>query len=504
MSSYPKVALLPLDERPVNTGLVQEIAQIAGYRCELPGQDILPDFRTPGNTDALAEWLRSQSEDADAIVASLDTLVYGGLIPARTTDNLVEESVGRLHTLREIHQKSPDLPILAVSLVTRASDSYVSVEEPEYWSDWGRDLHHHGGATHRTWVGKDEDGAGVAKRGVPSEVLEDFARRRLRNHIVNLAALQMRWDHVLDYLAITADDTAEFSAGSAEQQWLEYWRIFGAPTLQVVGYPGADETGSVLMARAITTTTETKPRIRVVTGSPESLRLIPPYENGPIGESITRQILAAGGKEVDEEEADMILVVHGPDPDRGDNGSTQPPSSDPGETAATVVAVRDALATGLPVILADLRFANGGDVQLIEALAEAGLLSQLAAYGGWNTAGNALGGAVATGVAIVAGALNGTLDPRTQQIALRRRLMDDVAYQALIRRDLMMGVFEGSFGPVPPEVLEVAAAHTTAAMNEYLARWGLADGYSVESVDFPWKRSFEVDIHFASESGRDL
>ncbi|WRS30413.1 DUF4127 family protein [Actinomycetaceae bacterium MB13-C1-2] len=497
MSSDPKVALLPLDERPVNTGLVQEVARIAGYRCELPGQEILPSFRTPGNTDALADWLKSQSEDADAIVASLDTLVYGGLIPARTTNSTVEESVGRLHTLREIHEAKPDLPMLAVSLVTRASDSYVSVEEPEYWSDWGRDLHHHGGETHRAWVGQEDDESNGVKRDVPSWVLEDFARRRLRNHIVNLAALQMRWDEVLDYLAITADDTAEFSAGSAEQSWLEYWRIFGAPTLPVIGYPGADETGAVLMARAITTTTGTEPRIKVATGTPASLKLIPPYENGPIGESITRQISAAGGKEVDEEEADMILVVHGPDPDRGDNASAQSPSSDPRETTATVEVVREALSTGLPVVLADVRFVNGGDTQMIEALAEQGLLSQLAAYGGWNTAGNALGAAVATGVAIVVGTLNGTLDSRAQQIALRRRLMDDVAYQALIRRDLMTGVFEGSFGPVSAKALDTAAAHTVATMNDYLSHWGLADGYVVQSVEFPWKRSFEVDIHFS-------
>lgn len=493
MTKQARIALLPLDERPVNTRLVGEVAQIAGFECAMPPAEHLPDFRKEGRTERLSEWLQAQAENASALVVSIDTLIYGGLIAARTTENPAEESVGHLSVLRQIHEERPNVPILAVSLVTRASDSYSNVEEPEYWSDFGRDLHHLGKEAHRAWA----QGSILQPVSIPADVREDFAKRRLRNHVVNLTALQMRWDGVLSYLALTADDTAEFSAGSAEQQWFEYWRKLGAPTLPVIGYPGADETGAVLMARAVLGATGNRPRVKVVAGNADLLELVPPYENGPIRESISRQINAAGGEQVTDGPADMVLVIHGPDPQRGDLGAIEAPLSDEVEVRRTVGAVQEALVCGVPVVLADVRYANGGDAMLVDSLAAEGLLGSLAAYGGWNTAGNALGGAIATGLAVVAGTENGSLNVKAQQEALRRRLLDDVAYQAQIRRDLMLGPFQRSLGPVGPEALEEASEQTVRRMNEYLTAWGISDGFSVSEVRFPWKRSFEVDIDFS-------
>ena len=489
MPQKPKVALLPLDERPVNTGLVKEVAEIAGFRCVLPPAGMLPDFRVGGDTSELGQWLQEQAASCVALVVSLDTLVYGGLIAARTSLDFVEECVSRLQVLRTIHERYPELPIFAVSLVTRASDSNDSVEEPEYWTTYGRALHGLGADAHRAWLGESE----APTPEVEGAVWEDFAARRLRNHVVNLAALQMRWEGVLDYLALTADDTAERSAGSAEQQWFEYWRMLGADTQPVVGYPGADETGAVLMARALSVCSSFSPRVQVATGNPASLDLVPPYENGPIKDSIVRQVEAGGGQVVSES-PDMVLVVHGPDPERGDQGSVQPPYSDPEEVARTVAAVQGALELGVPVALADVRFANGADLPLLDALADAGLLEELAAYGGWNTAGNALGGAVATGLAVTIGLVRGTLDKKAQRRALIRRLLDEGAYQALIRRDLMPTVFEGSYKPVSPKQLETAAERTLRGMEKQLEKWGITEEPKPASVRFPWSRSFEVDI----------
>lgn len=485
-----RFALLPLDERPVNTGLVREVAAIAGADCAIPDRRSLPDFRTPGDVRRLASWLRDRAAEADALVISVDTLVFGGLIPARTTDDPVEQAVARLGLLRELSEQHPGLPIHAVSLVTRASDSDSAVEEPHYWSGHGRDLHRLGREAHRAWT------LGEASPGTPAPaaIREDFARRRLRNHVVNLAALELRWDGVLSYLALTADDTAEFSAGSAEQRWFDYWRIAAGPGLPVVSYPGADETGAVLMARAVLAGTGAPPRVAVHCADPASLDRTPLYENGPIRESIQRQLGAAGARLTEQDDAELALIVHGPDPARGDHFSLTPPRADPEAVDRTAGLTATVLGSGLPVALADVRHANGGDAELADALARRGLLGELTAYGGWNTAGNALGSAIAMGLAAVAGRRTGQIDRLAQARALRRRLLDDVAYQSIARRELMASGFGGRIDPVPQDVLAVASGQARERLAEALSAWGLADGHRVRSVGFPWRRSFEIDI----------
>ena len=68
---------------------------------------------------------------------------------------------------------------------------------------------------------RSQGGEGEA-RTVPPEVIADFVARRIRNHIVNLHALVLAEENLLGFLAVTADDTAELSAGSAEQDWLRH------------------------------------------------------------------------------------------------------------------------------------------------------------------------------------------------------------------------------------------------------------------------------------------
>jgi hypothetical protein len=487
-----QVALVPLDERPVNTGLVQDVAAIAGARCALPEAHALPAFRRPGDVDAIAEWLRAQAEVVDALVVSLDTLVFGGLIPARTTADTVEDAVGRLGVLREIARRRPDLPIQAVSLVTRASDSDSATEEPDYWAQSGRDLHRLGREAHRAWTLREPLSAVV----VPPAVRQDFVKRRLRNHIVNLSALRLQWDGVLSYLALTADDTAQFSAGSAEQQWFRYWQMIAGSDLPVVSYPGADETGAVLMARTVLAVTGDAPRVRILIGDRAGLDLTPPYENSPLRTSIERQLAAAGAVITDGTDAELALIVHGPDPDRGDHFSLLAPGPDLRAAETTAALVESTMGTGIPVALADVRYANGGDAALVERLAGRDLLGGLAAYGGWNTAGNALGSAIAMGLATVAGERSGELSSEARAYALRRRLLDDVAYQAIVRRELMAGQFGGRIDPVGDDILTAAATQAHDRLSQCLQSWKLDDGFEVDSVSFPWRRSFEIDIQF--------
>ena len=487
-----RIALLPLDERPVNITLPRQVAAIARAELLLPPRAALPDMRKPGDTGELGGWLELIAGQADALIVSLDMLCYGGLIASRTSDDLLPAALGRLETLRRIRARHPKLPLLAVSLVMRASDSYNPQEEPEYWAQHGRELHRLGALHHRAFAGQAEAAAALAelRAALPPEIVADFERRRLRNHQVNLAALSLAADGVLDSLLITADDTAEYSAGSLEQLWLAQWAATLPARGEVLMYPGADEVAAVLVARQLGRLLGTTATFSVQCADPTGLERIANYENSPLRVAIERQIRASGGTLVEHTSA-MALLIHAPDPRRRDLCGQMPDfdETDRAEAERTAALAAELIASGREVALADLRYSNGGDALLIEALRNRGILLDVVAYGGWNTAGNALGSVVAAATAIQAGRAAGTYEAAAAQRLMLHRLIEDYGYQAIGRRPYNAGIMSFDTASERRAEAEVQTGLTNLLRDVVEGR-----DLSVEGVAFPWHRSFEIDF----------
>jgi len=493
-SPVPRIALLPLDERPVNLLLPQDVARVAGVALDVPPSEMLPSYRESGNTEALGQWLKERAADPATVqlLVSVDMLVYGGLIPGRTSQDSVCEVLARLDILREIRRTRPELGIYAVSLVMRASDSYSAAEEPDYWATYGKELHALGATIHHL-AGSSTTPPVEELTSVPADVVSDFASRRIRNHHVNLSTLLLVEDGTLDFLAITADDTATFSAGSAEQDWLRHWMRLLPQGRSVLMYPGADEVGAVLVARALSSSAPTATTFRVVCAEADGLDRVPPYENQPLTESIRRQVRAAGG-ELTDGEADVVLVIHAPDTKRHDMFNGYPADDDAGVIEGTVDAIRRELGTGHAVALADVRYPNGSDAALLWRLVEEGLAGELTAFGGWNTAGNTLGSVVAVAVAAVVAEKAGHVDKLALQQALLTRLLDDFVYQSVVRTEDASQFFPDSFPATDDAVVAAAESAFSERMQEILSTALPADGWTLSKLGLPWRRSFEVEI----------
>lgn len=498
----PRIALLPLDDRPVNVRLPGDVAAVAGVELDVPSADILPSYRTPGDADALGRWLLERAEDPATVhvLVSVDMLLYGGLIASRTSDDTTRTALERLDLLREIRRRRPELPISAVSLVMRASNSYSAAEEPEYWTEHGREIHALGGDAHRLL-----DRADILPleelTDVPADVVSDYATRRLRNHIANLSTLALVEDTTLDFLAITADDTAQFSAGSAEQVWLRHWMRMLPAGRDVLMYPGADEVGAVLVARALAANAGVTARFAVSCADAAGKERIPPFENMSLAASASRQIRAAGAREV-ADGGDVTLVLHAPDPNRHDMFRGRPDTVDAAAVTGTLELVRQQLAAGKRVALADVRYPNGADEALVRVLADADLLGRLEAFGGWNTAGNTLGSVVAVAAAGVVGRATGTYDARAARVALLTRLLDDFAYQSVVRTDAGRRLFPDIY-PMKDDALVAAAERAIKAelsdlLDELLPDDdGSDDRVRIRELTLPWRRSFEIGLVLA-------
>lgn len=492
------ILVVPLDERPVNTQLPLQVASVGGASISLPPASALPSFRSSADAAALACWMRQGVADhrGASLVVCTDTLVYGGIIPARITHEDLAVSVDRLALLRDLKAADPAVRIIATSLVMRASDSYSNQEEPEYWSRFGRELHALGADLHRSLEMdlRAELAEDAVPAPVPDDVLEDYAGRRLRNHVLNLAALSLVHEGVISDLAITADDTAYYSAGSAEQRWIAHWRR-AVPSLgAVLMYPGADEVGATMTARALVAQGH-HPRVSVHCADPEGMLRVPAYENVPLVESVRAQARACDATPVAEDAvADLALVVHAPGADNDDWwGGT--PTCAPAQALDTARLVRDLLAQGRVVALADVRFTNGADPALVDNLLADGTFWRLAAYGGWNTAGNTTGGVLATAVASWVGHQRGTFSQHASDLALWTRLLDDYLYQTRLRTDYYART-GGDTGFLAGERLAATETWLTQEVRAFMASLQAGGAPQAELVEahLPWHRPFEIGL----------
>lgn len=500
------IAYLPLDERPVNTDLVVDIGALAGVELLLPPTDLLPREREGGDTAGIGAWLTEtvESGDVTAIVASLDMIAYGGLIPSRTTSDTVVEALTRIGVLERIRERHPELPIHVVSLVMRASDSYSNGEEPGYWASYGRELHAYGGDQHRAFLARvateaSSEAAADVTVDVPRDVVLDFEHRRLRNHTVNLAAIDAAARDVYSTLVVTSDDTALFAGGTLEQIWLQTWARILPGADSVSFYPGADEVGAVLLARALSEQAGRQVTIAAVCDEPGGWERVADYENMPLQQATRRQIEAAGALPVDDPgEADVVLVLHAPAPVGYRRWQERFGADGDGPIHRTLDTLRSHIGAGRRVALADIRYTNGSDPGLTERLESEGLLSSLCAYGGWNTAGNTVGAVIATAIASVLADARGELDPLEVERLWLHRVLEDSEYQGVLREDLGLRFHDrgiplhgGEHFPTDDEEAAVVT-EVTQVLQAAADRITEPGRWEVTDVHMPWHRLFEV------------
>jgi hypothetical protein len=491
-----KILLIPLDERPVNARYPVMLAAMAGdVQLRVPPAEMLSAAKSPADCARLAGWLEAEAVDADVVIASVQMLGYGSLIASRISEEGVDAILARLAVLRRLRQQRPALRIYGFDLLMRISNFDGNVEEPEYWIRHGRQLYALSQQMDRALsdVPVDDATARLAAL-VPDEVRADFVRRRLRNHAVNAAVLHMLAEGVMDALVLSSDDTSPYGLPTREKRWLTEWaeRLgFGARLLM---YPGADEVGCALTARAVNEARGCTPRFVVQYFPAQDAEVAAAYEDGPVRATVERQVRAVGGALVDDAaDADAVWVgVNAPLPHRGEYDPAQAAidKSARQESAHALAAeAQRRMAAGQRVVIADVAYPNGADPALCAALRAIGFdWTGPAAYGAWNTAGNTIGTALAQ-------ACLGERRTREQQRFLLHRWVEDWGYQREVRAAIRARYAPG--GEPPANEWPNVAHDVEQMLNAFIetlpgfaGKWRITPG----SVRFPWGRTFEVDF----------
>ena len=133
---------------------------------------------------------------------------------------------------------------------------------------------------------------------------------------------------------------------------------------------------------------------------------------------------------------------------------------------------------------------NGADNALVKELFDKGLAYKLAAYGGWNTAGNSLGFALGQGL------MSNEFAQSMKKVLLDERYLDDWAYQSNVRMKTYTQLIWPNYWPnsdLKGEQLDKAEAFISREMVQ-LAEPLMGEAVKAYHYTLPWKRMFEVQV----------
>jgi hypothetical protein len=493
-----KTLLLPIDNRPVTYTFPQLIAQVAGIQAVVPPRDLMGSLTKPASIDQLGSWLEIaiSSMKPVSLHLCLDTLLYGGLITSRRTEDTCQQVVKRAERIKSWKSLTGSpLKIFAQSSIMRISDNYDATEEKDYWEKYGREIFSWSEILHRLSDGEQLHKGQLSQLElkIPQAIRDDYLATRRRNFQVNQALLDYVQSDVLDYLAYSLDDSGKWGLNVSEQKRLMQKAAENNLSGKVFSYAGADEVLSTMIARFLIQTVGRQPDIVIGFSPKQVASCASRYEGQTIGDTLHAQLKALGLDETQKPNPvlDFLVLVHGTPGAQGDHiwlpGHQDLRKLDTQESVESTIKILESVA--LPCVICDVAYANGADPLLIEALLNRqDLLNKVWAYAGWNTTGNTIGTAMSQAIAYWFA--RKTMDGDTSKVnksiealkqALFIRLADDWAYQTQVRPKL-----SGT----------VSNSELATMMQPYLERIAQALDFEPTSLklSFPWNRTFEVEI----------
>lgn len=500
-----KVIYIPLDERPCNRLYPEYIAN-----CNDEIDIISPDIsilgykKTPSNLEKVWSFVEENCKYADVAILSIDMLLYGGLLPSRLHQNCSDELMLYIDRIKNLKKDNKNIKIYGFNLIMRTPKYSSSDEEPDYYEHYGEQIFK------RSFLMDKRERVGISTEEeilllelnsiIPKKHLVDYEIRRNTNIQMNKKVLELLKENIIDYLVIPQDDSCQFGYTSIDQrkinQYIDSNNLLG----DVLIYPGADEVGSTLLAKAYSDYKNKKINIYPMYSSALGESTIPLYEDRPMIESLKAHIISAGGQMVfSHEEADVILAINSPGKIMQESWDQFENRDSSYDSFRNIIAfthnIKAFIDKGKNVILADCAYSNGGDYQLIKLLDKYRVLDKLKAYYGWNTHCNSLGTALSQGIITA-------FDENKKNIkkTLIYHLLEDAFYQGKVRtyvNNAVLPRYEANYFDIENCIEEVENEICDLISKEFIANITNSfkeDDIKSLNVYSPWKRMFEIGL----------
>jgi hypothetical protein len=493
-----KIVMVTLDERPCNYNFPQMMPK-ADYNLVIPPKELMGDKKIPANVNQLQDWLLKNIIDADVAILSLDTLIYGGIVPSRLHYVSFEELQNRSKIIEKVKAANPSIIIYAFQLIMRCPWYSLSDEEPDYYDQYGSEIHRYGRYEHLQSLNlltpEDEADFSLVKSKLDMNCLNDYKERRNKNLQILMGNLDYIKSGLIDFFIVPQDDSAVYGFTSVDQMRVREYIKANSLQRKISMYPSADDTGLTLLGRAVNYIHNVKPKVYVYYASSKGGAVIPSFEDRVIDETIKFHILSINGIRVYSlAECDILLAVN--------IGSAMLNKDEAGYVTAYdiernlaeyVSYIEYAKEMNKLVAVADVAHCNGGDEELVKLLRDSGLLFKVDAYAGWNTSSNTIG----TVLAQVVIYMNGK-DKKGNLDFLVHRYVEDVGYCAWGRTfvtNKYLSSLDFNYFYVKEADGEVARIVKAELLNYFQTNYvEIYDKIDELKVRMPWRRMFEVEV----------
>ena len=460
-----KIALIPIDNRPICYTLVEDIlAQDKNIKLFMPERNLLGSLTKQANIDGIYNFLENL-EEVDILVISLDTIAYGGLVSSRRCPETYEQIKERVLKFKEIIKKKAK-KVLAFSSIMRISNNNINEEEKEYWAQWGKRIFEFSYYQHKS---RKEKSYNCVYNQIPQDILDDYLDTRKRNFDINKLYLDWMEDKTLDTLVFSKDDTGQYGLNVEEAEYLE--AQIKKRNLNAFVKTGADEIPLTLIARALNDNLTVDVRYVWENSTDE----ISKYEDISVKNCTEGQLKLANFKL--SKNADLIFIVNNFQHRQGDYVL--------GEEINKLS--KQINFPDKKYFIADISNANGADCGLIEQLLSNKIDENLTSFCGYNTSANSIGCAILGAVVNYNAQKNNTCNEFAFKKLMFIRLLDDWAYQANVRK------YVRESAPNFIQALEEKNEDLKRFENK-IANY-LDFEYNNIGYSLPWNRSFEVEIN---------
>ena len=507
-----RILYIPLDERPCNSTYPIDTAKVAKdiEIIALP-KELYGKKKIPANTKHIFAFIKNNIANVDVAVISTEMFLYGGLLPSRLHHLTDDDALAYVHKIKQLKKLNPTVKLFFSNLIMRTPRYNSSDEEPDYYQDFGEKIFLYGTLKDKKQR-KIIDEAGKKQltklsSEIPQSILSDYETRRSFNVKMNFANVDLVKEGIIDFLSIPQDDSAPYGYTTMDQNRV-YTKIDN-PYLKehIMVYPGADEVGFTLLARAYNLFKKKSPKIYVRYSSTLGPTIIPNYEDRIINESLKQHAMAAGFKLVNQpSSADFILAYNTPGKkmqESWDQINSKDISYDTYRSLLLFVEeIESDIELGRKVAICDCAYSNGGDLELIQLLDYKKILPKILSYKAWNTNCNTLGSSISS-LAFCEGDYNFDL--------LRENLLsniyEDGFYQALIRSQLTtdilptLGVDYFDLKDRTETVMRLISKQMLFLRNKYLSSSFPNQTFVIEKLSSPWNRMFEIQCKIKIENG---
>ncbi|MEG2014210.1 MAG: DUF4127 family protein [Clostridia bacterium] len=493
-----KIVYLPLDERPCNYYFpLAQLCDNEQYHLVVCPKYSMGDKKKPADFHKISSFLLSECLDADALVISIDTLLYGGIVPSRLHNLTEQELEQRLSLIDILKKNNAHIKIFAFSLIMRCPQYSSDDEEPTYYQDCGKEIFKRGEILHKielNIVTKEEQNHLQYLIDKTNYCIDDYLSRRKINLSMNLNAVA-KVGKSIDFLVLPQDDSSVYGYIVKDQTAVKRAVELSECCDNIFVYPGADEVGMMLVARFINKDKGVSLSYFVEYSSSLGGECIPLYEDREMSQTLRLQILCSGGKiAVSKDKADIMLYVNSPSTDLiNPNMLVTNDIISKRQIEPFIEDMTADIINGRQVAIADTAYCNGGDTQLVKLLEKRGLLMRVTAYSGWNTSSNTIGTTVATSALFYHFGATRSL---TKFLALR--YFEDIGYCAYTRKYLCdnfirtLGLNYFNSG----EREGVVSRKVEETITQYMSQVtpSLTEKYKITKCYLPWIRMFEVGL----------